>query len=77
VFWYLSKCPVLFEKMVQIKQKSGHGVKNPPPRSFWCDFVKYIFVYVAVCVKRVLSTNVSVYVAVRVEEVLSATFLYM
>jgi len=22
--------------MVQIKQKKGTGVKNPPPRSFWC-----------------------------------------
>jgi len=22
--------------MVQIKQKSEHGVKNTPPRSFWC-----------------------------------------
>jgi len=36
VFWYSSKIPVLFEIIVQIKQKRGTGVKNPSPRSFWC-----------------------------------------
>jgi len=38
VFWYQSKCPVLFEIMVQIKTKEGHGVKIPPTRSFWCRY---------------------------------------
>jgi len=32
-----SKVPVLFEIMVQIKQKRGTGVKNPSPRNFWCE----------------------------------------
>ena len=36
VFWYWSKIPVLFEIIVQIKQKRGTGVKTPSPRSFWC-----------------------------------------
>ena len=31
-----SKGPVLFEMMVQIKTKVGHGVETPPPRSLWC-----------------------------------------
>jgi len=35
VFWYYSKIPVLFEIIVQIKQKRGTGVKIPSPRSFW------------------------------------------
>ena len=39
VFWYQSKCPVLWEIMVQIKTKEGHGVKIPPTRSFWCGCV--------------------------------------
>ena len=34
VFWYQSKIPVLFEIMVQIKQKKGTGVESPSPRSF-------------------------------------------
>jgi len=33
VFWYSSKIPVLFEIMVQIKQKRGTGVERPSPRS--------------------------------------------
>jgi len=36
MFWYKSKWPVLFEIVVQIKTKEGHGVENPPPRSFCC-----------------------------------------
>jgi len=36
VFWYQSKILVLFQIMVQIKQKRGTGVQNPSPRSLWC-----------------------------------------
>ena len=35
VFWYQTKIPVLFEIMVQIKEKWGTGVKKPSQRSFW------------------------------------------
>ena len=31
VLWYKSKIPVLFEIMIQIKQKRGTGVKPPSP----------------------------------------------
>jgi len=34
MFWYKSKMHVLFEIMVQNKQKGGTGVESPPPRSF-------------------------------------------
>jgi len=39
VLWYKSKCTILFEIMVQIKTKEGHGVENLPPRSFGCGFI--------------------------------------
>ena len=39
IFWYESTCPVLFEIMVQIKQKRGPGVETPHPRSFWCSML--------------------------------------
>jgi len=39
VFWYCSKIPVLFEIMVQIKQKRGTGVKTPSLGSFWCGVI--------------------------------------
>jgi len=34
IFWYPSKTQILFEIMVQIKQKRGIGVENPSERSF-------------------------------------------
>ena len=39
VFWHTFVCPFSSELMVQIKQKTGHGVENPLPRSFWCGAV--------------------------------------
>ena len=37
---YKLHLPLLFEIMVQIKQKRGTGVKNPSPRSFWWGFAE-------------------------------------
>jgi len=42
VFWYTSICPFSSKLMVQIKQKSGHGVENLPPKSFWCAYSRYL-----------------------------------
>ena len=36
VFWYKSKIPVLFDIMVQSKQKRGTGVKIPSAKSLCC-----------------------------------------
>jgi len=50
VFWYKSKFPVLFEIMVQIKQKRGPGVDTPPPRSFRFEKCVNCFETMCVCV---------------------------
>jgi len=49
VFWYSSKTQVLFEIMVQIKQKRGIGVENPSERSFVGG---YIGGYIGRCIYR-------------------------
>jgi len=54
VFWYSSKCPVLFETMVQIKQKRGHGVETPHPRRFWCG----IQTFADVSLRRIVVSEV-------------------
>jgi len=63
VFWYLSKIPVLFEIMVQIKPKRGTGVKTPSPRSFWCGmYVSWRSCNDTLCVTHMTCSRTHIYV---------------